>query len=309
VPAITEGADTLTGTSGDDNLAMLGGDDVVDGGAGHDTIAGNSGNDTMTGGEGADLFVIATGDGADVITDFVARTDRIDLTALGVTAIEDLTLTDSEAGLVITLGVDQSVTLTGHSVETIAAADFVFATNLVTGSAADEHLTGKSGVDHINGGAGRDKLDGNDGDDWRLGEAGNDLLLGGAGNDTLDGGAQNDRLHGGDDNHLLLGGDGGDQLYGDAGDDTLDGGLGKDHLWGGAGADVFVFASESNRDVIHDFQNGQDQIDVAGWGVADFAALDIRSMGSDAQIVFAASHSVTLIGVDAAARDTSDFIF
>jgi glucose/arabinose dehydrogenase len=91
---------------------------------------------------------------------------------------------------------------------------------------------------------------------------GADRLSGGAGNDTLHGGAANDTLLGGTDN---------DHLYGGSQDDWIKGGAGVDLMWGGAGADVFDFNAITDsgigtglRDLIHDFADGADRIDVSG---------------------------------------------
>lgn len=73
------GADQLAGGAGndtiwagDDNDVLWGNadDDLLYGGLGNDTLVGHDGNDTMTGGAGADNFVLRTGYGADVVTDF-----------------------------------------------------------------------------------------------------------------------------------------------------------------------------------------------------------------------------------------------
>lgn len=70
-------------------------------------------------------------------------------------------------------------------------------------------------------------------------------------------------------NDFIYGNKGGDHLFGGAGDDTLRGGAGYDHLKGGLGNDVFLFADipeNSNilrgSDVIEDFQQGEDLIDL-----------------------------------------------
>ena len=81
-----EGRDTLAGGSGNDTLSGDAGNDTIDGGAGDDVISGGAGADTLTGGGGIDRFVINPGDStagaSDVITDFVAGVDEIDLSAI-----------------------------------------------------------------------------------------------------------------------------------------------------------------------------------------------------------------------------------
>jgi len=63
------------------------GNDTIIGSAGNDTIIGGSGKDTLTGGGGADRFVFATTTdssrtSSDTITDFLAGTDGINLSAI-----------------------------------------------------------------------------------------------------------------------------------------------------------------------------------------------------------------------------------
>ncbi|MER9548672.1 DUF5801 repeats-in-toxin domain-containing protein, partial [Mesorhizobium sp. M0322] len=90
----TADAETMQGTANGDTLNGNGGDDILQGFGGNDTLTGGAGADTMTGGAGADTFVIGAGDstpvisgsgdlgtisGYDIITDFVAGTDKLSL--------------------------------------------------------------------------------------------------------------------------------------------------------------------------------------------------------------------------------------
>ena len=60
---------------------------TIVGGAGNDTLIGGAGDDTLIGGAGADVFrYLTAGLGHDTINDFVAGTDKIDLTGLGITS-------------------------------------------------------------------------------------------------------------------------------------------------------------------------------------------------------------------------------
>ncbi len=84
------GNDTLYGGNGADTLAGGDGNDVLFGGKGADVLIGGPGRDVMTGGGGPDRFVfLAASDSgrtrkqADVITDFTAGSDRIDLSRVG----------------------------------------------------------------------------------------------------------------------------------------------------------------------------------------------------------------------------------
>ncbi|MBZ9857248.1 DUF5801 domain-containing protein [Mesorhizobium sp. CA13] len=88
------GDDILHGGSGADQLHGGSGTDQLFGGGGNDTLVGGAGADTMTGGAGADTITIGAGDssptiggsgdagtisGYDIITDFVAGTDKLTL--------------------------------------------------------------------------------------------------------------------------------------------------------------------------------------------------------------------------------------
>jgi len=176
---------------------------------------------------------------------------------------------------------------------------------------------------------------------------GNDTLDGGVGNDTLYGEgfearvghtnstifSNSDTILAGDD--TLHGGAGDDVIYGDfayvfssnnpaaivrGGSDLIDGGAGNDQLYGdflqGAGiygntvtggADVFVFAAGSGVDTIHDFELGQDRIDVTGYGFAALSDMTVTAMGLDTLIDFGAGNSVMLLG--AIGVSATDFLF
>lgn len=82
------GVDTLDGDSGNDTLAGSTGDDLLSGGAGDDRLTGGAGADQLSGGSGADTFRFTSStdslsDAGDLITDFSAGRDLIDVSALG----------------------------------------------------------------------------------------------------------------------------------------------------------------------------------------------------------------------------------
>ena len=122
----------------------------------------------------------------------------------------------------------------------------VIDSDTVTGSAADEILLGTNGGDHLSGKGGDDVLRGFDGDDHIEGGGGRDLLLGNKGAD------------------ILTGGQGADRLEGGTGNDILSGGLGPDRMNGGGGADRFrIVEADGKIDVIEDFGNGNDALDLS----------------------------------------------
>lgn len=82
-----DGGDRLFGDRGDDRLIGGAGSDTLDGGIGHDTLVAGDGYDRLTGGTGSDVFVFSRPSAAslgelDIIYDFSANRDVIDLTAL-----------------------------------------------------------------------------------------------------------------------------------------------------------------------------------------------------------------------------------
>lgn len=75
--------DAIGGGNGSNNLSGLGGDDILDGGNGKDVLNGGLGADRLTGGNGKDMFVFDSIDTArDIITDFKANADQIDLSGI-----------------------------------------------------------------------------------------------------------------------------------------------------------------------------------------------------------------------------------
>jgi parallel beta-helix repeat protein len=86
------GADSLDGSTGNDTLAGGAGNDVLSGGAGDDRLTGGAGVDQLTGGSGADTFRFTSSadslrGASDLITDFSAERDLIDVSALGYTGL------------------------------------------------------------------------------------------------------------------------------------------------------------------------------------------------------------------------------
>lgn len=68
----------IKGSNKADSLAGSAGTDVVEGGRGNDRLDGGTGDDTLTGGAGADTFILRSGGGNDIVTDFnAAAGDRV----------------------------------------------------------------------------------------------------------------------------------------------------------------------------------------------------------------------------------------
>jgi Ca2+-binding RTX toxin-like protein len=121
------GAVTLTGIT-----AIDGGDgnDTIVGSSGDDVFIGGVGNDTLTGGSGNDVFRYAAGAGSDRINGFTVGQDKIDLTALGVTAANFsavVAITNGGGGATrVTIGA-VTMLLPAVPLGTVTMSDFILA--------------------------------------------------------------------------------------------------------------------------------------------------------------------------------------
>ena len=127
-------------------------------------------------------------------------------------------------------------------------------------------------------------------DDWFDGRAGNDAMNGRNGDDTLNGSSGDDRLVGG--------AGGADRLSGGSGDDILRGG-------GGAGQDIFVFRNVGDSDVIADFVDGRDRIELQNTGNL---RVTVQQVGDDVRIAFGISE-ILVRNEDASDFSNADFLF
>jgi Ca2+-binding RTX toxin-like protein len=209
-----------------------------------DTLAGTSAGDLMLGGNGGDYLIGRESD------------DRI-------------------------IGGNGNDTLLGDNAPVPGAphlpGDFGPAPPAYGGTPGENTILGGAGDDSLRGGFGEDSLFGGPGDDMIFGygifgvsPSAYGAFVAADGPDRLAGGPGNDTLYGGGGNDTLLGG---------AGDDRLIGSLGVDLLIGGSGHDIFVFGrgvdpgafslstdtgvGEGHRDVVQDFHQGQDILDLS----------------------------------------------
>jgi Ca2+-binding RTX toxin-like protein len=99
------GNDYIEGFDGNDTLTGGGGNDAIEGGSGNDRLTGGTGNDVLEGGAGSDSFVFAPGFGRDLITDFEAGLDVLEIDDAIFATIADLlanTANDGFGNVVIT---------------------------------------------------------------------------------------------------------------------------------------------------------------------------------------------------------------
>ncbi|NOT72383.1 MAG: calcium-binding protein [Hyphomicrobium sp.] len=301
---ITDGNDTVDGTSGGDVIAAGSGNDSVAGNGGSDTLLGNDGNDTLSGGTGGDI--LDGGEGNDTAS-----------------------YASSVLGVTINLLAN---TATGGD----AAGDQLLLIENLIGSAAADALYGDAGNNILTGGDGNDTLQGNAGGDTMSGGAGNDVYVvessgdavvetaGGGINDfvyatvsytlaagqeieglsanpqagtnpiNLTGNELKQVIRGNNGVNTILGGDGNDSLYGYGGNDTLESQAGNDALFGGTGVDRFQFrqsqlGAASGIDRIYDFS------------ASDYIKIDTASVTSQ-RALFSTEFALGTSALDASDR-------
>lgn len=236
----------LTGTTGDDTLTGFATDDILSGLAGNDTLVGNDGNDTLVGGIGADelegrtgndTYLIARGDGSDIIADNGTSVGDLDsLVFIGSINPDEVVLQQWNDQLRINVGDGSSNHIEVRSHFGSDGTDIFGTIEQIVfqsdGTVWDTEtirrrvLTGTDASESLRGYPTDDTIDGKGGDDSLYGEAGNDLLMGGSGNDYFQGGT---------------------------GNDTLIGGSGNEDQYGGGGSDIYVYAVGDGMDNIREY--------------------------------------------------------
>ncbi|TNE63534.1 MAG: hypothetical protein EP335_09705, partial [Alphaproteobacteria bacterium] len=258
---------TLSGDAGDN---YLDGGTRLWGGAGDDTLIGSGNNDTLTGGTGDDYML-----GGSAMDTYVFTAGWGSDTIIGFSYDR---LDFSAAGLTRD---DLSIEQAGDDVLISHGADTV----LLVGASLSDLWTfafleaGSATI--VDGTASADSLVGSD-------DGAHEQIAGLGGDDTLRGRAGDDSLSGGN------------------GDDLLVGGLGDDTLAGGAGADTFVFGAATGNDIISDFTDGSDRIDISLGGVR-FSDLGIVQQGADVLLSYGTS-SILLSNTSAGDLSAADFI-
>lgn len=188
-----------------------------------------------------------------------------------------------------------------------------------TGKGADLIMLGQ-GTHYVDAGAGNDVVavgHGDDviklgaGDDWLWANGGNDTVRAGSGNDVVLGLDGDDTLRGGRGEDDLQGGAGRDKLNGGQDNDRLDGGADNDTLTGGQGEDSFVFSAGTGRDVVRDFEDGRDmlEIDMASTGLTGFGDLTLTQQGTKVLVDLGNGDEVVVRNTDLADLTAADFDF
>jgi Ca2+-binding RTX toxin-like protein len=317
--------ENVTGGAGNDVLVGSGGANMLSGGAGNDTLIGGAGADSLNGGLGNDIL---WGDVNDVSFiggggyDVLAFTDAVDHTiSLGTAGI----------GTVIgNAGVDV-IDMTGATNSLLLIAWGGANNDTITMGASVGYAYGQDGNDRLIGGNAIDVLIGGAGADILYGNGGNDVLWV-DGSDTFDGGAGIDWVivENAVGTTLVIGNNGVEVAAGNIGNDTIDartntagvvlwGNLGADHLYGGTGTDHYYGGgSDGVRDTFHmqrgwgldliwDWENGVDRIDLSGSGLTSFSQLTLTASGNFA-IVSSGANQI-YVANSSGLINASDFIF
>jgi Ca2+-binding RTX toxin-like protein len=255
-----DGNDILYGAYGADTLNGGAGNDELYGDEGADILNGGAGNDMLYGGAGKDTFIYVAGEGQDVIKDYTENEDTLTITNGVVTQTEI-----SDGNLVFT-AVGGTVTLEGAAGKTIAMAD------------GNGSYTASAGAITL-------------GSDY-FGTLDSSAYL--AAVTTFDGSKATGEVNivGNSRDNVIYAGKAGGFYRGEAGNDTLYTGKGTDILTGGAGNDTFVYAAGDGNDIVTDYTEGEDNLQVSGGTISQMA---LANNGQD--VVFTVGDgSVTLEG-------------
>ena len=284
-------------------------DDITQYGAGNDYVVGSASGDTVHLGGGNDTIWAGAGDTGN---DMLDGGDDNDLLAGG-------------AGDDTLIGGMHSDTLFGGSGNDALYAGNAFSgigvigdTDVIWAGDGNDRVYGDNVDDLLGGGNGSDQIRGNWGDDilYAGADDSSDTLDGGAGNDTLFGGAGDDHLVGSLGDDLIFNGAGDDFVMGGTidpnqeGSDTLWGGAGDDTLVGGVGADVFAFAPDNGHDLITDFDNADDTLDLTAFGFTAISEIQDIASDSDTGLVLTidSTMSITFAGLTTSEINTLDIV-
>lgn len=297
------GNDTLNGGNGVDLLFGEGNADVLNGDAGGDFLYGGIGNDTLNGGADNDTLYgeenddILNGDGGADVLIGGAGNDTIN----GGSGVDNDSIDGGAGNDTINAGDGDDFAAGGTGNDTVNGGNN---NDRIDGNAGTDTLNGENGADTIYGGADGDTINGGQGGDILIGDAGADTINGGTEDDSIDGGTEGDILNGEDGSDFIQGGDGADtinggsaadDLRGDAGNDLITGGTGGDTMRGGADSDIFFFAINSGVDVIVDFQDGIDKLNLAGYAGANAGNTIIQQSGANTIVSFAGAFTDQVI--------------
>lgn len=249
---------------------------IIIGNSAANVITGGLGNDILTGGGGADTFVVNSGDGSDIITDFSpgssAGHDVVQLNGFAFTSFADVQAAISQVGGDVYLKLTSQDTLVfrNTTISAFSSDDFQLPATLPVGGTITSWISGKASSRMVYGTAANDKLTAVNIDDTLVGWKGDDTYVigntnqkivenAGGGIDSVEAWTSYTLPANVENLTLLMGGLSGvgnqmaNRMVGSSGDDILDGAGGNDWLFGGAGNDTFIYNAGSGNDTIADF--------------------------------------------------------
>jgi Ca2+-binding RTX toxin-like protein len=288
------------------------------------TLDGKGGNDMLTGGAGNDTFVIAKGQGNDIITDFnTASGDVIKLDGFSFASFAAVKAASVQSGsdVVISLGGGQTLKLAGVQLSSLAADDVslvnvtampggtspvvtppVVAPPVVTAPPTSDYAASGASTTTFSGTTGRDTLTGTSGNDLFWGKGG-DNMQGGQGDDTYEVSSLDDTIselsRGGIDTvrtwisgyvlpaeveNLTLYGHGWSSATGNAMNNRIIGNEAPNTLDGKGGNDMLTGGAGNDTFVIAKGQGNDIITDFAGAGVAGGDTLLLKGFGAGATL-------------------------
>lgn len=268
---ITDGFENVNGTNGANTIVGDSSDNTLNGMGGNDTIEGRAGNDTLIGGSGNNVFGFSSGDGNDIIVDFAAANDSLDLSGV---LFPDFEFSQVGSDVLVTYGNGADSILFQNTTLLDIQGEFP-AVNIIHGTdASNETHLGTSMDDVIYGHGGKDWFEAGE-------NLGNDVFIGADDKDTVSyttatagvivnletgqgtgGVATGDRwteievvqtsdfddvVYGSQNEDTVWLHGGNNQFYGEGGDDTVRVTTGIDYIDGGAGYDYVSFKASSGH--------------------------------------------------------------
>ncbi|QPF90265.1 Ig-like domain-containing protein [Bradyrhizobium commune] len=266
---------TLTGSDKINGTGNAEANIIVGNGAAN-ILTGGLGNDILTGGGGSDTFVVNSGDGSDIITDFTAGSsvdhDVVQLNGFAFTSFDDVKAAMTQVGNDVYLALTNLDTLVfrNTTLSSFVSDNFQLPASLPVGGTITSWISGSTSSHTVYGTAANDKITAVNNDDVLTGWTGDDTyVIGnpnqkivespGGGIDSVEAWSSYVLPDNVENLTLMKGGLTGvgnalaNRMVGSTGADTLDGGGGNDWLFGDAGNDTFIYGVGGGSDTIADF--------------------------------------------------------
>lgn len=228
---------------------------VIHGNAGNDiiTVTGGS-NNIIYGDSGKDTFAIGkNSSGNAIIKDYTEWKDILQINGSTITGTKvsgkSIVFTAGKSSLTLEKAFDKTICIkdnrgryTVSSSEIVLCDDFSGTMDATKFLPSVTMIDGSDAVKKVN----------------ITGNSNNNIIFAGKNGGTLKGNAGDDKLYGSDVK---------DVIYGGKEDDILAGRQGNDILYGGAGNDEFVYENGDGNDIVKDYTEQQDVIEIIGGSI------------------------------------------